>query len=66
MDPQPVGRFTPLKMYILVKASLPVGLALVAVAHASLAAYLRFQATPEVAAWQAVSFLKNDLPGERG
>jgi peptidyl-tRNA hydrolase len=48
----------PMKMYILVKEHIPVGFALVAVAHASLAAYLRFQETPEVATWLAGPFLK--------
>jgi len=38
-------------MYILVRESLPPGMAIVAAAHASLAAYLRFQDMPEVAEW---------------
>jgi hypothetical protein len=45
-------------MYILVKESVPTGFALVAVAHASLAAYLRFQDTEEVRAWIAGPFYK--------
>ena len=47
-----------MKMYILVKESIPVGFALVAVAHASLAAYLQFQEAPEVARWLAGPFFK--------
>ena len=58
MDAHPAGHVTPLKMYILVRGTLPIGLALVAVAQASLAAYLRFQETPEVAQWLAGPFLK--------
>jgi len=53
--PEPQSR---MKMYILVKECIPVGYALVAVAHASLAAYLKFQAAPEVAIWLAGPFLK--------
>jgi len=47
-----------MKMYILIKESVPLGLALVAAAHASLAAYLKFQGTPEVEAWLAGPFAK--------
>lgn len=47
-----------MKMYILVKESVPVGYALVAVAHASLAAYLKFQDSPEVSEWLAGPFYK--------
>ena len=47
-----------MKMYILVKRSVPLGYAMVAVAHASLAAYLRFKDSPEVAAWLAGPFKK--------
>jgi hypothetical protein len=53
--PEPQSR---MKMYILVKEGIPVGFALVAVAHASLAAYLKFQEAPEVAIWLAGPFLK--------
>jgi hypothetical protein len=35
-------------MYILVRDSVPLGCAVVATAHASLAAYLKFRDTPEV------------------
>ena len=47
-----------MKMYILIKDSVPVGLALVAAAHASLAAYLKFKSSPEVAEWLSVPFRK--------
>ncbi len=45
-------------MYILIKESVPLGLALVAAAHSSLAAYLKFKETPEVAAWLSGPFRK--------
>jgi hypothetical protein len=44
------------KMSILIKESVPVGLALVAAAHASLAAYPKFQQTPEVQQWLSGPF----------
>jgi len=47
-----------MKMYILVKESVPIGFALVAVSHASLAAYLEFQDTPEVQEWLSGPFYK--------
>ena len=47
-----------MKMYILVKESVPTGFALVAAAHASLAAYLKFQDTPEVREWLSGPFSK--------
>lgn len=47
-----------MKMYILIKESVPMGLALVAAAHASLAAYLKFKDTPEVTEWLAGPFRK--------
>lgn len=47
-----------MKMYILVKESVPVGFALVAVAHASLAAYLKFKDTPEIESWLSGPFYK--------
>jgi len=40
-----------LKIYILVKESVPVALALVALAHASLAAYLKYQDDPAMKKW---------------
>ena len=46
------------KMYILVKDDLPLGLAMVAVAHASLAAYLKFRERPEVVDWLSGRFFK--------
>ena len=40
-----------LKMYILVKEEIPIGKAIVGVAHASLACYLKFQETEEMKMW---------------
>lgn len=45
-------------MYILVRESVPVGRALVAVAHASLACYLKFADDPAVLEWLAGPFRK--------
>jgi hypothetical protein len=45
-------------MYILVRESVPLGFAVLATAHASLAAYLRFRDSPEVAAWLPGPFHK--------
>ena len=42
-----------MKMYILIKDSVPLGYAIVAAAHASLAAYLKFQDCEEVRQWLA-------------
>jgi peptidyl-tRNA hydrolase len=47
-----------LKMYILVRDDVPLGPAIVAVAHASLAGYLKFADTPEVKAWLSMPFRK--------
>lgn len=47
-----------MKMYILVLEDVPLGFAMVAVAHASLAGYLKFQHTPEVADWLRGPFFK--------
>ena len=47
-----------MKMYILVRESVPTGFAILAAAHASLACYLRFRDAPEVAAWLAGPFYK--------
>ncbi len=47
-----------MKMYILVRDDVPLGFAMVAVAHASLAAYLKFQDRPEVKAWLSGPFFK--------
>jgi hypothetical protein len=47
-----------MKMYILVRDDVPLGIAMVAVAHASLAGYLKFQDTPEVKAWLSGPFFK--------
>lgn len=45
-------------MYILVRDDVPLGFAMVAVAHASLAGYLKFQDTPEVKEWLSGPFYK--------
>lgn len=45
-------------MYILVREDIPLGFAMVAVAHASLAGYLRFKDDPEVQEWLAGPFFK--------
>lgn len=45
-------------MYILVRDDIPLGFAMVAVAHASLAGYLRFQDSPEVKEWLSGPFFK--------
>lgn len=47
-----------MKMYILVRDDVPLGFAMVAVAHASLAGYLAFKDTTEVQAWLAGPFFK--------
>ena len=45
-------------MYILVKDSIDLGFAIVAVAHASLGAYLQFKETAEVEEWLSGPFRK--------
>lgn len=45
-------------MYILVRDDVPLGFAMVAAAHASLAGYLEFRDAPEVAQWLAGPFRK--------
>ena len=47
-----------MKMYILVKEAVPLGNAIVAAAHASLAAYLKYQGSPEVKQWLSGPFYK--------
>ncbi len=47
-----------MKMYILVKESLPIGHAMVAVAHASLACYLEFQSWNDTKEWVKGTFYK--------
>ena len=47
-----------MKMYILVRESAPTGYAVLAAAHASLACYLEFRDSPEVAAWLSGPFYK--------
>jgi hypothetical protein len=48
----------PMKMYILILDNIPIGHAINSAAHASLACYLRFQATPEMTQWVTSSFKK--------
>jgi hypothetical protein len=45
-------------MYILVRDTVPTGFAILAASHASLACYLKFSNTPEIAAWIAGPFYK--------
>lgn len=47
-----------MKMYILVRDDLSSGFAMLACAHASLAAYLKFSETPEVREWLDGPFSK--------
>ena len=47
-----------MKMYILIRESVPTGYAILAAAHASLAAYLKFKNNPEVQNWISGSFFK--------
>ena len=47
-----------MKMYILVRDDIPLGFAMVAVAHASLAGYMAFRETPEVHEWLSGPFFK--------
>ena len=47
-----------MKMYILVKENIPTGFAILGAAHASLAAYLKFQETEEVKEWLSGKFYK--------
>ncbi|MFH0979946.1 MAG: hypothetical protein V2A79_00205 [Planctomycetota bacterium] len=47
-----------MKMYILIKESVPVGFAILAGAHASLAAYLKFREADEVREWLSGPFNK--------
>jgi len=45
-------------MYILIKESTPLGFAVLGAAHASLACYLRFRDSPDVATWLSGPFYK--------
>ena len=47
-----------MKVYILIRESVPVGDAVRAAAHASLACYLKFQHAPETATWLSRPFYK--------
>ncbi len=53
-----------MKMYILVRDDIPLGFAMVAVAHASPAGYLEFQDEPETRQWLAGPFLQGGLQGK--
>ena len=47
-----------MKMYILIKDSVPTGFAVLASSHASLACYLKFRDSPEIAEWLSGPFYK--------
>jgi hypothetical protein len=47
-----------MKMYILIKETVPLGFAVLAASHASLAAHLKFKDTPEVTDWLSGPFYK--------
>ena len=47
-----------MKMYILIKETVPTGYAVLASAHAALACYLKYRDTPEVTAWVSGAFYK--------
>ena len=46
------------KMYILVKENIPIGKAVVGIAHASLACFLKYQDSDAVASWLSGPFYK--------
>lgn len=47
-----------MKMYILIRESVPTGFAMLAASHASLACYLKFKDSPEIAEWLSGPFYK--------
>lgn len=47
-----------MKMYILIKDDVPEGFAILAAAHASLAAYLKFKENPDMQTWISGTFYK--------
>ena len=47
-----------MKMYILIKDTVPAGFAVLAAAHSSLACYLKFRESSDVATWLAGPFYK--------
>jgi len=47
-----------MKMYILIREAVPTGFAILAASHASLACYLKFKHTPEIAEWLSGPFYK--------
>jgi hypothetical protein len=48
----------PLKMYILVRDDIPLGMAMTAVAHAAVGTYLSFEEREEMQRWRRFSFRK--------
>ncbi len=57
-DIEQKGGESQMKMYILIKESVPPGFAILAAAHGSVAAYLKFKDTPEVEEWLSGPFYK--------
>jgi len=53
-----MGKDDVMKMYILIKKSVPLGLAVNAAAHASLMCYLKYEDTEEMQIWLKESFKK--------
>src|SRR3954451_10378003 len=47
-----------MRMYILIRESIPIGYAMVSAAHASLAVYMQFKDTPEVKKWESGTLTK--------
>lgn len=47
-----------MKLYVLVRESVPLGIAMVSVAHAPLCGYLKFQNDPDMQEWLQTSFRK--------
>lgn len=56
--PTTVEAGSSMKMYILIRDSVPLGFAVLACAHASLACYLKFGSSPEMAEWLSGPFYK--------
>ncbi|QRK12518.1 hypothetical protein JQX13_22320 [Archangium violaceum] len=55
-----------LKMYILIRESVPTGFAVLAAAHASLAAYLKFRApSPPPPSWTCSRVMAREAPRSR-
>jgi hypothetical protein len=47
-----------MRMYILIRESIPIGYAMVSAAHASLAVYLQYKDTPEMQKWLSGTLTK--------